>query len=197
MGASLGENAPLIDSIDKALDYIENPGVLYYLNYMNALLITIINTMFFMMLYMYFNTKNPISSKLGIVFIPVYAAYNLFAYVSQISIVQQIQNISEYSQDSEYIQVILTQLTQAWSQSSIAFINNYAYAILGIPSLLFGILFLKKSLIGKITGWFLIINAIACVFGIVGIVMNNKFLTLGSAIGGVAFLSDIFISLFL
>lgn len=188
MALSMREKGPLIESYGDALEYIKNQDALFRLSYINAILITIINTMFFVLLYMYLNPDNPILSKLGIIFIPVYASYALFAYTSQISIAAQIQTIIEYNQQSELIDILLSQLTQAWNKSGVAFINNYAYAILGIPSILFGIALLGKNMIGKIIGWCSIINGVFCIIGIIGIIINNRILSLGSTIGGVAFI---------
>lgn len=188
MGMSLGDKGPLLNSYSEALDYIKNQGVLFKLNYINATVITIVNTMFFTLLYMYLKSGSPILSRLGIVFIPVYTAYALFAYTSQVSIAAQLQSVVEYGKENELIDVLLSQLTQAWNKSAVAFINNYAYAILGIPSVLFGLALLGENKTGKIAGYFSIINGVFCMLGIVGIIMNNKLLSFGSTIGGVAFI---------
>lgn len=188
MALSLGEKGPLLTDYNDALDYIKNQGILFKLNYVNAILITFINTVFYALLYLYFRTEYPILSTIGIIFIPVYTVYALFAYTSQISIASQILNIEEYGVHKEIVNILLSQLTQAWNKSGIAFINNYAYSILGISSILFGIAFLRRNLMGKVTGWLSIANGVFCIIGIVGIILNNSILSLGSTIGGVAFI---------
>ncbi len=194
MALSMSNYAPLIDNMEDALEFVRNPGALFYINYINVIILTLVNTLFFALLYLYFKEEYPILSIAGIIFVPIYSAYNLFAYTSQISIVQSIQSIYSNPEYVDQIQVLLSQLVQAWNKSSIAFINNYAYAILGIPSIAFGIAFLNKSSISKLTGWFLIINGVACIIGIIGIISMNKTLSLGSVIGGVFFLLFLFFS---
>jgi hypothetical protein len=188
MALSMGDYAPLIDNMEDALEFVKNPGILFYINYINVVILTLTNTIFFALLYLFFKKNYPILSISGIIFIPIYSAYNLFAYTSQISIVQNIQLIYSNPDYVEQIPVLLSQLVQAWNKSSIAFINNFAYAILGIPSIAFGIAFLRKSLLNKITGWLLIISGIAGIIGIIGIISNNQILSLGSTIGGIFFL---------
>jgi hypothetical protein len=94
------------------------------------------------------------------------------------------------------MQVLLGQFIQLAEHSTIAFINNYAYAILGIPSVLFGIAIyrmepglnasssVKIPGLSKATGLLLVLNALACLLGIIGIIMGNQILAYGSAIGG-------------
>lgn len=187
MALSMGNYAPLIENMTEALEYVKNPGTLFYINYTNVIVLTLTNTIFFSLLYLYFKQDYPILAISGIIFIPVYTAYNLFVYTSQISIVQNIQLIYTNSEYAEQVPVLLSQLIQAWDKSSVAFINNYAYAILGISSIAFGIAFLKSSLMSQIAGWLLIINGLACIVGIIGIMIMNKTLSLGTTIGGVFF----------
>ena len=188
MALSMGDYAPLIDNMEDALEFVKNPGNLFYLNYTNVVFLTLLNTVFFALLYLYFHKKHPILSMSGIIFVPIYAAYNLFAYTSQISIVQHIQDVYTNTEYASQLPVLLSQLIQAWNKSSVAFMNNYAYAILGIPSITFGIAFLRKSLINKFTGWCLIISAIACIIGVIGIIINNQALSMGSTVGGAFFI---------
>lgn len=181
-------NSPLIESVDDALTFVRNPGPLFYLNYINAAIITIVTTILFSIFYLYFKDQRPVLSICAIVFVPVYAAYNLFSYTSQISIVQQIQVVYDNTQYADQIPLLLSQLVQTWNHSTVAFLNNFAYAILGIPSVLFGIALLSGTRFSRIAGYFLILNAIACFIGIIGIIMMNSVLAMGSVIGGVFYL---------
>ena len=47
---------------------------------------------------------------------------------------------------------------------------------------------LKKRKFAKVSGIFLILNAVACIIGIIGIVAGNKIIGMGSAVGGVLFI---------
>ena len=178
----------LIDSMQDALVFVMNADWVFYLNYINAAIITIATTLLFSMLYLYFRQQCPVLSMCAIVFVPVYAAYNLFSYTSQISIVQQIQVVYDNTQYADQIPLLLSQLVQAWNHSSVAFINHFAYAVLGIPSVCFGIALIREPVTSRIAGWFLILNGIACFIGIIGIMCQNIVFSMGSAVGGVLYL---------
>jgi hypothetical protein len=166
-------------------DFVKDPGVLFYITYLNVLLLTIADVVLFGMLYLYFKSRFPVLSLSGLLFVPVYAAYNMFVYISQVSVVQKIITIYEGKLSEDLLQVLLGQLIQLWEHSTIAFINNYAYAILGIPSVLFGIaIFRMKPGLSRATGSLLILSAFACLLGIIGIITGNQVLANGSAIGG-------------
>jgi hypothetical protein len=138
-------------------------------------------------------------SLCAILFVPVYAAYNGFVYISQVSVVQKIISVYDGAVPDEILNVLLGQFLQLWEHSTVAFINHYAYAILGIPSFLFGIVLFRRKpgpdrskgtgrhVWSRVTGILLILNALACWVGIIGIIMGNQALANGSTIGGVLF----------
>ncbi len=175
----------VIASFKDAYDFVKDPGGLFYLTYLNVVVLTIFDVVLFGMLYLYFKPAYPVLSLSGLLFVPVYAAYNMFVYISQISVVQKIISYYEGHISEEVMQVLLGQFIQLWEHSTIAFLNNYAYAILGIPSVLFGIaIFRMKPGLSRATGLLLILSAFACLLGIIGIITGNQVLANGSAIGG-------------
>ncbi len=179
------QHGSLIASFEDAYDFVKDPGVLFYITYLNVVMVTIADVLLFGMLYLHFKSRFPVLSLSGLLFVPVYAAYNLFVYISQVSVVQKIITIYEGKLSEDLLQVLLGQFIQLWEHSTIAFINNYAYAILGIPSVLFGMaIFRMKPGLGRATGLLLILSAFACFLGIIGIISGNQVLTYGSAIGG-------------
>jgi len=186
----------VIATFEDAYDFVKDPGGLFYLTYLNVVVLTIFDVVLFGMLYLYFKPAYPVMSLCGVLFVPVYAAYNMFVYISQVSVVQKIISVYEGQVSEEVMQVLLGQFIQLWEHSTIAFINNYAYAILGIPSVLFGIAIyrMKPGLdspgsitipgLSRATGLLLILSAFTCLLGIVGIITGNQALSHGSAIGG-------------
>ncbi len=179
------QQGAVIATFEDAYDFVKDPGVLFYVTYLNVVVLTILDVVLFGMLYLYFKHAYPVLSLCGVLFVPVYASYNMFVYISQISVVQKIISVYDGRISEEVMQVLLGQFIQLWEHSTIAFINNYAYAILGIPSVLFGIaIYRMKPGLSKATGLLLILNALACFLGIIGIIMGNQVLAHGSAIGG-------------
>ncbi len=191
------QQGSVIATFQDAYDFVKDPDGLFYLTYLNVVVLTIFDVVLFGMLYLYFKPVYPVMSLCGVLFVPVYAAYNMFVYISQVSVVQKIISVYEGVISKEVMNVLLGQFIQLWEHSTIAFINNYAYAILGIPSVLFGIaIYRMKQGLSKATGLILILSAFACLLGIIGIITGNQALSHGSAIGGgLFFLSLIGISL--
>lgn len=191
------QQGSVIANFEDAYDFVKDPGGLFYLTYLNVVVLTIFDVVLFGMFYLYFKPVYPVMSLCGVLFVPVYAAYNMFVYISQVSVVQKIISIYDGVVSEEVMNVLLGQFIQLWEHSTMAFINNYAYAILGIPSVLFGIaIYRMKQGLSRATGLMLILSAFACLLGIVGIITGNQALSQGSAIGGgLFFLSLIGISL--
>jgi hypothetical protein len=186
----------VIATFEEAYEFVKDPGALFYLTYWNVVVLTILDVVLFGMLYLYFKSEYPVLSLCGLLFVPVYAAYNGFVYVSQVSVVQQIISVYDGVVGDEIMNVFLGQFLQLWEHSTAAFLNNYAYAILGIPSFLFGIALFRikpgsdrpggagHTAWSKITGISLMLSALACLLGMIGILTKNQVLASGSAVGG-------------
>jgi hypothetical protein len=69
-----------------------------------------------------------------------------------------------------------------------SFLNNLAYAVLGVPSVIFGMLLLNHRAPAQAAGGLLALNGIACIVGLVGVLFKLPWLNLGSLVGGVLFL---------
>ncbi len=80
------------------------------------------------------------------------------------------------------------QLIHIWEGSLVSYLNGFAYAILGIPSVAFRMVLLKMGRYAKISGILLILNAAACILGIAGYVMKSSILSMGTVVGGILFL---------
>jgi hypothetical protein len=73
-----------------------------------------------------------------------------------------------------------------------AFFNGLAYAVLGIPSILFGLLLWKHPGALRWGGLLLALNGAACILGLIGFLTGNALLTQGVMIGGFLFLAAMF-----
>jgi hypothetical protein len=90
------------------------------------------------------------------------------------------------------IGIILKLTIQAYPASATGYFNNLAYALLGIPSMIFGIILIQKNALWQIAGWLLALNGISCILGIIGLTTQNELLSFGSLVGGVLFLAALF-----
>jgi len=177
-----------IDTQEQAINSVKNRDWLFYLTYINAVIITILVTILFVGLYIYCKPSEPELSMIGLIFVPVYCMFNLFSYFSQITIVTKLLSYQNVANNDVIFNIFLGQMIQGRQGSAISVINNLAYAILGVSSIIFGVVLLKKRKFAKISGIFLILNAVACIIGIIGIVAGNKIIGMGSSAGGIFFI---------
>ncbi len=186
--AGMATAGPL-DTFDRVLAHIANPGPLFTLTYLNAALITISATAWFAVLYGLIRGESPTSAQVGLVFVPVYCALNLFAYLSQLTVVPALVPLLSQPESAPAARLLLSQMVQEWPSSGVAFFNNLAYAVLGIPSILYGLVFARKSGALRTGGILLALNGAACILGVIGILAGISVLSIGSVIGGVLFIA--------
>jgi hypothetical protein len=177
-----------LDTFDRALAYASTLGLMAYLTYANAALITIVAVMLYHLLYQSCREDAPEWAFIGLGFVPIYGALNLMVYLSQITVVPQLMQLQALPEYHSTAAFLLRQALQIWPASAISIVNNLAYAILGIPSVIFGILLMKKEAALRIGGVLLAVNGVACIAGFIGIVAQIPWLSQGSLLGGVLFL---------
>jgi hypothetical protein len=177
-----------LDIFENVLANVSKLDMIYYLGYINAAITVIAATSLFTGLYLYCKLFAPDLALMGMVFVPVYATLNLFVYFSQIAIVPEMILQRQLPELQAITDLLLRQLLQQWPFSGAAFFNNLAYAILGIPSIIFGMVLFKNNPTLKLAGLLLGLNGVACGVGFAGILFKNQLLGNGSSVGGVIFL---------
>ena len=172
-----------VETLEQALASVADPDLLHYLTYANATLITLSATMLFAGLYVRCQAQSPLWAAMGAAFVPIYGLLNLFAYLSQITIVPRLVALQSASD------LLLAQMVQGWSGSAVNVVNNLGYAVLGVPSIIFGVLLGKGDASLRLAGLLLALSGVASIIGLVGIVAQSAALGLGSIAGGVLFLA--------
>jgi hypothetical protein len=163
--------------------WASKPDFFFIGNYINASFLTITAIILFTFLYGFLRNKYESYAMLGFVFIPIYGIINIICYSIQISVVPLIACSSLDSPDKIFF---ASQFIQAYSNSIIGFMNGMAYAILGITSIIYGILMFKEF--KKLSGVLISLNGISCIIGIIGYIINNSILATGIIIGGILFM---------
>ena len=74
----------------QALAYVQNAGVVFYLNYLNAAVITALAVLWFFGLHRRYGADLPKWARVGIGLVPVYGAMNLVVYLSQVTVVPRL-----------------------------------------------------------------------------------------------------------
>jgi hypothetical protein len=174
------------------LQFAKKNGLIYSLSYVNAVVFTVITMGLLGLLYLFTRNERPALSIIGIIFVPVYGVLNIFAYGSQITVVPQLLSSVSIDQLTECRADLLVQWIQTKPQTTVGMINGAAYAVLGIPSICFGLALYKTIPFGKVVGWLLMINAILCSVGLVGYVTDNLTLANGIVAGGFLFTLAVF-----
>jgi hypothetical protein len=177
-----------LDTFEHVLAYVSRLDALFYFTYLNAALIVVAATALFCGLYRCYREVAPDWALVGLVFVPVYAAFNLFAYLSQVSIVPRLVALRQQPEYRAAADLLLRQMIQQWPESAVAFFNGLAYASLGIPSIIFGLLMFREKPPLKVAGALLALNGVACILGMVGFLTRSAPLSLGTVAGGVLFL---------
>jgi hypothetical protein len=182
-----------LDTLDQAIAYAAHQRPLFILTYLNAALVTLACTALMVGLYRFARESIPIGGLIGLLFVPVYTTINLIVYLSQITVIPLVTRLLVEEMGSAggaitSARLLLSLLLQAWPQSGMAFFNNLAYGILGIPSILFGMVLWRSSFPLRYGGGLLTLNGIACILGVVGLLTGSAFLSLGSLVGGVLFI---------
>lgn len=177
-----------LNTFEQVLAHVNKLGVLFYLTYANAALITVSAVMLFGALYIHYKAIAPEWSVIGVMFVPIYGALNLIAYLSQITVVPRLLELQALPEYQAFSQFLLQQTLQQWPDSTISIVNNLAYAVLGVPSIIFGILMFKTVSALRLGGVLLTLNGLACIIGFIGIAAQTTWLRQGSLIGGVLFL---------
>ena len=170
-----------VETAEQAVASVADLGALQILTYVNATLVTVSATMLFGGLYVLCRDEAPLWAAMGLVFVPIYGLLNLFAYLSQLTIVPRLAALRPASD------LLVAQMVQAWPGSVVNVLNNLGYAVLGVPSIVFGSLLARRRSL-RYAGLLMALNGVACIVGLVGIAAGSELLSLGSIVGGAVFL---------
>lgn len=185
--ASMARSGP-VGSFERALAAAARLDTLYYLTYANAALITLTVSALFAGLFAYCEPAGPGWSLVGFIFVPVYCLLNLVAYLSQITVVPQLLALQQTPETQATATVLLRMALQASAGSAVSVFNSLAYAVLGIPSLVYGAMLARGRGLLRAGGVLLALSGVACIVGMAGVVMQDSVLSFGSVVGGVIFL---------
>jgi len=186
LAAGMARGGP-VATFDQALATVTQSSV-YRLGYLNAAAIVVAATLLFAGLSNYCRKTSHLWSVAGLLFVPAYATLNLIVYLSQVTVVPQLVAIRSDPAHQAAADVALRLLLHARPGSAMAFFNSLAYALLGIPSVLYGWLLRKQGGLLRWGGTLLALNGIACWIGAAGALAGSALLANGTTLGGLFFL---------
>ncbi len=187
LGATIAynANAGALDTFDQILVHVSSLEPLFFISYINAAILTLLNLLFMAGLYLYCRESTPAWSAMNAVFIPIYGALNLVVYLSQVAIVPRLVDLQVTEPAAT---LLLREVIHLVPGSTVAFINGLAYAVLSAPLIVFSLVLLKEGRLLRTAAWLFLLAAVADVIGLVGILIDSSGLTLGLLIGGVFYL---------
>jgi hypothetical protein len=165
---------------------------LHYVNYLNALALTILDAALLYGLYQYFKKEIPALGLVAVGVVPVYTTLNVFAYGSQITVLPILVSASAAAPDNLTYQTLIAEFIQ-YGGGIVSSLNGYAYALLGVPSVIFALPLLKKRGLGTWAGVLLISNAVPCVLSLIGEVAQISVFSWGIVFGGILWTAAVFI----
>ena len=177
-----------LEFFQQVLAHIQKGDWKFTLTYLNAGIFTVGATALMAGIYTFVKPILPEWSMVGFVFVPIYGTLNLFAYLSQITLVPALLQAASDPVMADTALLLLQQTLQLLPGSAVGFFNGLAYAILGIPSIIFGVALTKiDGRLIRISGWLLLLSGIASILGIFGNLLGSTILAQGTLLGGVIF----------
>ena len=183
--------APTIQTLADQVYAIEHQYGLFILNYANAGFLTVACVMMFAGYYAFCKEGEPLWAAIGLVFVPIYAVGNLVVYLSQVFIVPGLLDLYHEPAMAAVAEVILALTLHTWVGSITGFVNALAYAALGIPSIIFGVLLNQKAHAYRTGGVLLAASGALSIIALVSTGLGSSMLMFMSPVSGFVFLVGI------
>lgn len=171
---------------------IESQTTLFVLGYLNAALITLTNAAMLAGLCAYFARQNPVWVAVALVFVPVYAFGNLLVYLSQVFVVPNLIRLYHDPQTLALAELLLGMAIHEWTGSITAFVNALSYAVLGISSLILGVIMMRGAASLRIGGLLLAASGLLSVIALIGVEVGSDPLSGMTVVSGVVYLVSLF-----
>ncbi len=176
-----------LDTFQQILAHVSRLSPLYYIVYINAVLVTLAVTALLAGLYVRLRHREPLWASIALAFVPVYTGLNLAVYMMQITIVPGLLRLQVDGDSGAMATWALRLLIHLAPGSLAEFVNILAYAVLGIPSVVFGALLWGRSRMWSGAAALLILSAVADVVALLGLVVESQLLIMGVLVGGFLF----------
>jgi hypothetical protein len=176
-----------VSTFEGALAFAQEQHPFFYtFTYVNAVLFSILNTMVFAGLYALLKSENPLWSGIALAFLPVYAILAIFSYLSQLVIVTRLIDLIGDPELGSASILMLHNMLQMYPKSALGYFDQFSYFILGIPSLIFGLLLYRHQQPLRLAGILLSLSGITCLLIGPGVMLDiPALISSPSMIGGV------------
>lgn len=130
-----------LETFDQALAFAREAHWFFYqATYINAVLLTLVNVLLFAGLYALLKDEQPVLAAAGLAVMPLYGILALFSYLSQLTLVPTLIAQLADSALAPMANTLLHHLIQLYPHSTLILFDQFSYFLLGIPSLIDGLL---------------------------------------------------------
>ncbi len=176
---------------------IEAHPTLFVLTYANAGLLTLACVAMLGGYYAHCRQDNPRWAAVALLFVPIYGLINTLVYLSQAVVIPQLLILYHDQQTAVLGETWLRLALHTWPGSAAEFFNALAYAILAIPTVIFGLILTRESinarearqaLGSRLGGVLLAASGLLSIVALAGVVAGDPLMALASPAGGFLFL---------
>jgi hypothetical protein len=180
--------APTADLLADYLAGIESRPGLFTFNYVNAGLITLFTVAMLAAYAAASWADEPLWAGITLAFVPIYGVLNLAVYLSQVFVVPGLLGWYRQPETVELARQLLALVLHEWPGSATGFLNSLAYAVLGVPSLILGVLLFRQDRRLRAGAALLAISGALSIVGLIGLGMSSARLQGMTTASGIVYL---------
>ena len=182
---------PPVNTLANQVAVIQAHFALFILNYANAGLITLLTVALNAGLFDFCRDENSLWAWIAFSFVPIYGLANLVVYLSQIFVVPGLITLYQNPETAGVAEILLRLTIHTRAGSAVGFVNVLAYAILGIPSTILGILMVRKAQGLRIGSGLLAVSGVLSMVALVGVAVKSTVLASTTLLSGAIYLAAI------
>jgi len=177
-----------VQTLAAEIAFIESHWGLFNINYVNAGLITLFTVAMLGGFVHYCWDDDRLWALVAMAFLPLYGLADLVAYLSQVFVVPTLLVAYHQPPSAAFAESLLALSLHTWPGSVVGFINALAYAALGIPSLILGVLLVRKSRQLRLGGGLLGVSGVLSIIALIGVGVGSALLSSLVMLSGFLFL---------
>jgi hypothetical protein len=167
---------------------IEGSLGLFVVNYTNAGLLTLATVALLAGFAVYCWDEDPLWSAVAFAFAPIYGLANTLVYLSQVFVIPGLLDLYRNPETAAVAETLLGLTIHNWDGSAVAFANALAYAVLGIPSIILGILLYRKAERLRVGSLLLAGSGVLSIVALLGVGIESAGLAFLSPLGGLVYM---------
>ena len=179
---------PTVTTLEEKIEAMGHLDFLFYFNYINAALITLLSVAMLTGFFMYCRKEAELWSTIAFAFVPIYGMGNIVAYLSQVFVVPHLLDLYHQPETEIIAKVLLGLLIHDWYETAIGALNVLSYAILGIPSIIYAVIMFHRARGLRVGSMLLALSGVLSIVAVLGVALQNPMLEMMSLVGGLMYM---------